>query len=94
MSATVNVLRYSALGLGVVYGAYHRFSLESAFAKQQAAAQWKKEEKLIAEAKSIYQKINTPPKQETPKSQAGSINWEDPNLDFGAVLESLIAKLD
>ncbi|KAI3402630.1 TIM11 [Candida oxycetoniae] len=92
-SSTLNVLRYSALGAGLFYGAYHRYSLETANTKQQAAKEWKREEKLIAEAKAVYQKINTPPKEKSNVS-SGSINWEDPNLDIGAALESLLAKLD
>ncbi|CAK9441108.1 uncharacterized protein LODBEIA_P49770 [Lodderomyces beijingensis] len=92
--STINILRYSALGLGVVYGAYHRYSLESTYAKQQAAKQWKQEEKLIAEAKALYKKIETPPQPVKPQGNASAINWEDPNLDVGATLESLLAKLD
>ena len=32
MSTTFDVLRYSALGAGLFYGAYHRYSLELSFA--------------------------------------------------------------
>ncbi|KAG5418750.1 TIM11 [Candida metapsilosis] len=92
MSTTFNVLRYSALGAGIFYGAYHRYSLESSFAKQQAAKQWKHEEKLIAQAKAEYQKMANP--QASKPATSGSINWEDPNLDFGKALESVIATLD
>ncbi|CCG23869.1 Tim11 protein [Candida orthopsilosis Co 90-125] len=94
MSTTFNVLRYSALGAGVFYGAYHRYSLESSFAKQQAAKQWKHEEKLIAQAKAEYQKLTNPQVVKPATSTPGSINWEDPNLDLGKALESLIATLD
>lgn len=94
MSTTFNVLRYSALGVGVFYGAYHRYSLESSFAKQQAAKQWKHEEKLIAQAKAEYQKLTNPQVVKPATSTPGSINWEDPNLDLGKALESLIATLD
>ena len=94
MSTTFNVLRYSALGAGLFYGAYHRYSLESSFAKQQAAKQWKHEEKLIAQAKAEYQKLTNPQVVKPATSAPGSINWEDPNLDLGQALESLIATLD
>lgn len=87
--STFNVLRYSALGAGVVYGFVHRRSLGNAEEQKQVLAKFKEEEKLIKQAKAEYAKLN--PKVVSP---SGSINWEDPNLDFGQALESLIAKLD
>lgn len=90
MSTNFNVLRYSLFGAGIVYGAYHRYSLESTVKKEAAAKAWAKEEKLIKQAKAEYAKLNAP--KET--STKGSINWEDPNLDIGSALESLVAKLD
>ncbi|KAK6456622.1 ATP synthase E chain-domain-containing protein [Scheffersomyces xylosifermentans] len=93
MSVNFNVLRYSLLGAGIVYGAVHRYSLESAVAEKKAASQWKSEEKLIKQAKAEYAKLN-PSKEPVTPAAAGSINWEDPNLDIGSALESLIQKLD
>lgn len=55
MSA-VNVVRYSLLGAGVVYGFVHRNSLESAQKEHDRLALWKKEEKLISEAKAEFAK--------------------------------------
>lgn len=91
MSVQFNVLRYSLLGAGVVYGAVHRYNLESAASENHAAAAWKKEEKLIRQAKAAY--AQTLPKPAAAKS-TGSVNWEDPNLDIGAALEALVQKLD
>ncbi|CCE88974.1 Piso0_001768 [Millerozyma farinosa CBS 7064] len=91
MSATFNVLRYSALGAGVVYGAAHRYNLEKSEHEKQTAAQWKKEEKLIKQAKQEYAKLKGDNK---PQVAGGAINWEDENLDFGKALESLIQKLE
>lgn len=91
MSSTFNVLRYSALGAGILYGAVHRYNLESGERAKEALAQWKKEEKLIREAKQEYAKLTAKP---VASSNSGSINWEDPNLDIGKALESLIQKLD
>ncbi|KAI5955373.1 TIM11 [Candida jiufengensis] len=97
MSTTFNVFRWSALGAGIIYGAYHRYSLESTHAKKEAAKKWKHEEKLIQQAKDEYKKLNEP-KTTTPTKPTsittGSINWEDPNLDLGKALDSLLAKLD
>lgn len=92
MSVTFNVLRYSFLGAGIVYGAVHRYNLESSETEKQALAQWKKEEKLIKQAKAEFNKANAS-KTVTPQA-SGSINWEDPNLDIGKALESLVQKLD
>ncbi|EMG47487.1 hypothetical protein G210_2163, partial [Candida maltosa Xu316] len=85
-----NVLRYSLLGAGVVFGVYSKVSDRSAHEAKVAAKKWKREERLIKEAKAEYAKLNAP----KTTSSAGSINWEDPNLDLGKALESLIQKLD
>ncbi|RCK59651.1 ATP synthase subunit e, mitochondrial [Candida viswanathii] len=90
--STFNVLRYSLLGAGIVYGAYSRYSIESAHHEDVAAKKWRKDEKLIQQAKAEYAKLHAPKKEATTAS--GSINWEDPNLDIGKALESLIQKLD
>lgn len=89
MSTNFNVLRYSLLGAGVVYGAFHRYALKSGVEAAEKKAAYDKEVSLIKKAKAEFAKLN-PPKSST----AGSINWEDPNLDFGQALESVIAKLD
>lgn len=89
--STFNVLRYSFLGAGVFYGAYHRYTLESCAEEQVALKKWKQEEKLIKQAKAEYAKLNQKP---AAPASSGSINWEDPNLDIGSALESLIQKLD
>lgn len=90
-SVAFNVFRYSALATGVVYGAVHRYNLESSAKENKATNQWNQEEKLIKQAKKEYAKLNAPKEV---KVEAGSINWEDPNLDYGKVLEGWIAKLD
>lgn len=84
MSSTVNVLRYSFLGAGIAYGAYARFSGERAEHKAIAAAQWKKDERLIREAKREYARLHKPVATKT--SSSLSINWEDPNLDLDTIL--------
>lgn len=91
MSTSFNVFRYSLVGAGVVYGAFHRYSLESAEVQKQKDAQWKKEEKLIRQAKAEYAKLHAP--KAAPVSTT-AFNLEDPNLDFGKVLESLVQKLE
>ena len=92
--STFNLLRYSLLGAGIFYGAYTRFSVDSAFKAEQAAKKWRQEEKLIQQAKAEYARLHAPKKDTSSASTSGSINWEDPNLDFGKALELLIQKLD
>ncbi|OBA23228.1 hypothetical protein METBIDRAFT_35562 [Metschnikowia bicuspidata var. bicuspidata NRRL YB-4993] len=89
--STFNVVRYSLLGAGVVYGFVHRHNLELSHEEQQKLAQWKKEEKLIKQAKAEYAKLNPP--QAKAANASTSINFEDPNLDFGLVLESWVQNL-
>ncbi|CAK7897088.1 ATP synthase subunit e, mitochondrial [[Candida] anglica] len=89
--STFNVLRYSALGAGLVYGAVHRYNLFANAEQAAATAQFQKEEKLIRQAKAEYARLNAPKKT---VSAAGTINWEDPNLDIGQALEGLISKLE
>lgn len=90
--STFNVLRYSALGAGIVYGAVHRYNLVSTAEKDARAAQIKQEEKLIRQAKAEYARLHAP--KPAAAAALGAINWEDPNLDFGKVLESFVLKLD
>ncbi|KAG7665567.1 TIM11 [[Candida] subhashii] len=89
--STFNVIRWSFLGAGVVYGALHRQTLKSAAEEKSVASKFAQQQKLIDEAKAEYARLN-PPKAATPVA-SGSINWEDPNLDIGKALESLIEKL-
>lgn len=93
MSVNFNVLRYSVFGAGIVYGAYHRYSLESAVKKEAAQKAYSKEEKLIKQAKAEYAKSQAAKAPAAPAA-TGSVNWEDPNLDIGKALESLVAKLE
>lgn len=88
--STFNVLRYSFLGAGIVYGAVHRYNLESDVKEQQRLSQWNKEVKLIQQAKAEYAKTQAALKPQS----SGSINWEDPNLDIGKALESFLQKLE
>ena len=91
MSNPFNVLRYSLLGLGVVVGTVHQYRYNSAEEKLHAAKQFRKEEKLIKNAKEEFAKLH---KTNAPGGDVGSINWDDANLDFGKALETVILKLN
>lgn len=87
--STFNVIRYSLLGAGVVYGAVHRYNLQAALEQQAKAAQYQAEEKLIRKAKAEYARLTAP--KDAPVGAA--VNLEDPNLDFGKLVESWVQKL-
>ncbi|KIJ53654.1 hypothetical protein M422DRAFT_201867 [Sphaerobolus stellatus SS14] len=82
-SATVNVVRYSALLAGVFYGISHRRTLQ---AEKNVRDEHHAEERrahLIKEAKQAWQD-----KQKAAKSTGVITNPEDPKFD----LEKLIAQ--
>lgn len=91
--STFNVLRWTALATGVVYGAYHTQVLKSAGAAKQEILDFKHQEKLIAEAKAEFAKLNAPKEVKTEKVTPGSINLDDPNIDFASVLLSAVDNL-
>ncbi|KAH6916715.1 ATP synthase E chain-domain-containing protein [Coprinopsis sp. MPI-PUGE-AT-0042] len=82
VSSTVNVVRYSALLSGVVYGFYHRRTLQSEADKHKLEHAAHHQEKLIAEAKAAWKR-----KQEGPAQTSLVTDPEDPRFD----LEKLIA---
>ncbi|EFW99490.1 mitochondrial ATPase, f0 complex, subunit e [Grosmannia clavigera kw1407] len=84
-SAGVNVLRYSALGLGVFYGFYHQRKIYSADKVAAAKQEYEHKQKLIEQAKAEYSKSKLPP------SSGSGLNQDptDPKFDLEAYLESL-----
>ncbi|KAA8896300.1 ATP synthase E chain-domain-containing protein [Sphaerosporella brunnea] len=60
---TVNVLRYSALGAGVIYGLYRQRKLTSAAKAHEAQAAYHHKEELIKKAKAEWARLH--PKPET-----------------------------
>ncbi|KAJ5166594.1 uncharacterized protein N7482_005375 [Penicillium canariense] len=82
----VNVLRYSALVAGLVYGVYHQSSLNSSAKRTEIEHEYARKERLIEQAKAEWKK-KTQPKQETSTQSSGLItNFEDPNFDLEAFL--------
>ncbi|KAI0803162.1 ATP synthase E chain-domain-containing protein [Irpex lacteus] len=82
-SATVNVVRYTALLSGVFYGITHRRSLQKEHDKEKKHHAIQEREHLIAEAKEAWKK-----KQQGTKKDDIITDPEDPKFD----LEKLIAK--
>ena len=92
MSTTsgVNVLRYSALCFGVIYGFYHQRKITSSQRTAAAQREYEHKEKLIAEAKKAYAKS----KQPVVQTQSGGFNQDpnDPNFDLGAYIEAFLGQ--
>ncbi|KAJ6623055.1 ATP synthase E chain-domain-containing protein [Mycena sp. CBHHK59/15] len=83
-SATVNVVRYTTLVAGVVYGWYHRRTLQVAHDVHKIETATHQREHLIAQAKEAWIKKQQEPK----KSDSLVTDPEDPRFD----LEKLIAR--
>ncbi|KAI9052795.1 hypothetical protein LZ554_003068 [Drepanopeziza brunnea f. sp. 'monogermtubi'] len=87
-STGVNVLRYAALGTGVLYGFYHQSKLTAASKLAAANREYERKESLIAQAKAEFSKKNSPA---SAKTQGGDF-IRDPNdsrFDLEAYLNTL-----
>ena len=82
-SVGVNVLRWSALGLGVCYGAYHQLSLSAADRAKAAQKEWEHKQALIRQAKEQWARDHP---SEQPKSSGANVDPKDPNADYHALL--------
>ncbi|KAF1911550.1 ATP synthase E chain-domain-containing protein [Ampelomyces quisqualis] len=81
-SVGVNVLRWSALGFGVFYGAYHQLSLKAQDKASASKKEWEHKESLIRQAKQEWAKSHPAPQ---PKSGARA-DPKDPNADLNTLL--------
>lgn len=88
--STVNVLRYSFLGLGLLVGLKTDFSLKGIAARELEDKEFARREQLIVEAKKEYEKLHPSPKAKG----SSEINLEDPNLDFGEVIINAVNALE
>ncbi|KAF8807898.1 hypothetical protein BYT27DRAFT_7189988 [Phlegmacium glaucopus] len=85
VSSTVNVVRYTALFAGVVYGWYHRRSLQTTHDEHKLRDATHHRERLIAEAKESWKR-----KQDSAKGAALVTDPDDPRFD----LEKLVMHLE
>ncbi|THV92511.1 hypothetical protein D6D27_04875 [Aureobasidium pullulans] len=60
-SSGVNVLRFSALGLGVAYGFYHQSAITAADKLRENQKLYEHKQSLINQARQEYQKKTAPP---------------------------------
>ncbi|KAK7725047.1 F1F0 ATP synthase subunit e, mitochondrial [Botryosphaeria dothidea] len=83
-STGVNVLRWSALGLGLFYGVYHQAKISSKDKADAINREYQRKEDLIKKAKEEYHKKTSPP-------QPGSgliTDPEHPDFDLEAYLKA------
>ncbi|KAL2004950.1 hypothetical protein VTN00DRAFT_2800 [Thermoascus crustaceus] len=90
-SQGVNVLRYSALVAGLVYGAYHQSTINSHAKAAEIEREYKRKEALIEQAKQEWKKKTAPQEQ---KPEAGGIitDPEDSRFDLEAFLNAKAAE--
>ncbi|KAF7303087.1 ATP synthase subunit e, mitochondrial [Mycena kentingensis (nom. inval.)] len=82
-SVTVNVVRYSALFTGVVYGWYHRRTLQAEHDVHKIHQAAHHREELVKQAKEAWIK-----KQQAPKANALVTDPEDPRFDLEKLIKS------
>ncbi|KAK3300083.1 ATP synthase E chain-domain-containing protein [Chaetomium fimeti] len=92
MSSTsgVNVLRYSVLGLGVVYGFKHQRSINSAQKAAAAQREYEHKQELINKAKSAYAKSKQSTTASAPASSGVNQDLTSPNFDLEAFIEGVM----
>ncbi|KAI1456945.1 ATP synthase subunit E [Annulohypoxylon moriforme] len=90
MSSTsgVNVLRYSALALGVFYGFTHQRSISASQRTAAARKEYEHKQHLIEQAKAEYAKSKNPALQTTEKSALDQ-DPMDPKFDLEAYFNAL-----
>ncbi|KAL4802910.1 ATP synthase E chain-domain-containing protein [Aspergillus unguis] len=80
----VNVLRYSALVAGLVYGFYHQTSISAVARRAEADREYARQERLIEQARAEWKKKTQPQGANT----SGVItDPEDPKFDLEAFLK-------
>ena len=67
------VLRYSALCFGVLYGFYHQRTITTTQRSAAAQHEWERKEKLISDAKKAYAKSKQQPAAAS--TQSGGREW-------------------
>ncbi|KAK4463141.1 ATP synthase E chain-domain-containing protein [Cladorrhinum samala] len=87
-SSGVNVLRYSALGLGIFYGFTHQRTIHATDAAVAAKREYEHKQQLINKAKAEYAKKNAPATAST-SSNSASFDIDNPSFDLDAFLKTL-----
>jgi len=90
-SQGVNVLRYSALVAGLIYGVYHQSSLSTKAKHAEIDREYKRKESLIEQAKAEWKKKTVSMEK---KSESGGLitDPEDSRFDLEAFLTNKAAE--
>jgi F-type H+-transporting ATP synthase subunit e len=86
MSSTVNVLRWSALAVGVFYGFSHQRTITASQRAEHDRHEYEQKQKLINQAKAEYAKIKNP---SPAAADDGTLDISSPKFD----LEKLLLKV-
>ncbi|KAL1861589.1 hypothetical protein VTK73DRAFT_7012 [Phialemonium thermophilum] len=88
-SSGVNVLRYSALALGVFYGFYHQRSITASQRAAAAQREYQHKQELINKAKEEYSKLKNP---KPASATTGGLNQDpmDPKFDLESYFNALM----
>ncbi|CCK69642.1 F1F0 ATP synthase subunit e KNAG_0C05440 [Huiozyma naganishii CBS 8797] len=89
--STANVLRYSALGLGVFVGLKNDLGFRSAAKSKKEEEKYQQKVKLVEEARGEWKKLHPP--AVVPTSGAAQVNLDDPNFDFGKYIDGVLGSL-
>ena len=85
-SVGVNVLRWSALGLGVFYGIYHQASISAKDKLEAAKREYQHKEALIQQARAEWAKTHSPSASSPTQTSAAKADPKDPNADLNTLL--------
>lgn len=90
--STVNVLRYTALGLGLWCGFRNDLFLRKSAAQRDEEKRYNDELELIREARREYTKLY-PVQNSSSSGKLEDIKLDDPNLDFAQVILQAVDSL-
>ncbi|CCE62850.1 hypothetical protein TPHA_0D02120 [Tetrapisispora phaffii CBS 4417] len=89
--STANVLKYSALGLGLFVGIKNDLILKKDATKKAKEHERQAQLDLIEKAKREYASLhNKTKKNKSVNVDTTNINWEDPKLDYGSVIMKFV----
>ncbi|SCU91665.1 LADA_0F11298g1_1 [Lachancea dasiensis] len=90
--STLNVLRYSAVALGIAVGLKTDLGLKSEAARKSEQKAYSDKLQLIEQAKAEYAKLHAP-KKEASSGSVAKFDLEDPNLDYAKVILGAVDSL-
>ncbi|KAK1451139.1 ATP synthase subunit E [Colletotrichum cuscutae] len=90
-SSGVNVLRYTALGLGVFYGFTHQRTITASQKAAAATKEYERKQKLIDQAKAEFAKKSQPVTAAAADAGAtANVDPMDPKFDLEAYFNNLV----